>query len=82
MRDAGQKTRRLVGIFLLGLALSNYPILSLFNLDRLFLGIPLLYLYMFISWWVIILLIILVIKPGMAKEESLSPHSSKSGRSC
>jgi hypothetical protein len=77
MRDAGQKTRRLVGIFLLGLVLSNYPILSLFNLDRLFLGIPFICLYMFSSWGFIILLIFLVIKPRMAREESITSHSSK-----
>jgi hypothetical protein len=68
MKDVGQKTRRLVGIFLLGIVLSNYPVLSLFNLDRLVLGIPLIYLYMFSSWVVIIFLIFLVIQPWAAKE--------------
>jgi len=77
MKDAGQKSRRLVGIFLLGMVLANYPILSLFNLDRLFIGIPLLYLYMFSLWTVIIFLIILVIKPWVSAEESPTRSSPK-----
>ena len=77
MKDVGQKTRRLVGIFLLGIVLSNYPILSLFNLDRLALGIPLIYLYMFSSWAVIIFLILLVIQPWAAKENQTAQPSSE-----
>ena len=75
MKDAGQKTRRLVGIFLLGIVLSNYPVLSLFNLDRLALGIPLIYLYMFSSWAVIIFLIFLVIQPWVVKENQTNKPS-------
>ncbi len=42
--------QRLVASFLIGCVLFNYPILALFNkADRLF-GIPLLYLYIFVAW--------------------------------
>lgn len=53
------KTSLLVGLFLLGGALFNFPILTLFNLKILLLGIPLLYLYLFGVWAAFILLIIL-----------------------
>jgi hypothetical protein len=54
------KNRRLVGVFLLGWILYNYPILSLFNLPALFLGIPLLFGYMFSAWALVIGLVILI----------------------
>ena len=52
--------RRLFGLFLLGCILFNYPILSLVNRDTFLLGIPLLYLYMFSVWMLLIVLILLV----------------------
>lgn len=54
------KIKRSVGIFLLGCILFNYPILSLYNLDILIMGFPLLYFYMFCVWAGIILLLILL----------------------
>lgn len=41
---------RLVGLFLLGMVLFNYPVLSLFNLDRFICHVPVLYLYIFGAW--------------------------------
>jgi hypothetical protein len=56
------KTRRLVGLFLLGCALFNYPILSLFNLPVSISGIPLLFAYVFVTWALLIVFIFLVTK--------------------
>ena len=50
-------SRRLFGLFLLGFILFNYPILSIFNLEIFWFGIPMLYLYMFTAWFLLILLI-------------------------
>ncbi len=50
------KNGRLVAVFLIGLVLFNYPLLSLFNMDGLFLGIPLFYVYMFAAWLSVIVL--------------------------
>jgi hypothetical protein len=50
-------SRRLFGLFLLGVILFNYPILSIFNQEKFWFGIPMLYLYMFTAWLVLILLI-------------------------
>ena len=52
--------RRLVGLFLLGLLLFNFPLLHLFNRPVLALGIPILYLYLFSAWSLVILLILVI----------------------
>lgn len=54
------KNRRLVSLFLLGCLLFNYPILSIFNLPETVLGIPLLYLYVLVSWASLIFLVGLI----------------------
>jgi hypothetical protein len=65
------KSRRLVGLFLLGFLLFNYPILSLINLEAFWLGIPVLYFYMFFVWAVIIAMI------GIITKFDKTPSSSK-----
>ncbi len=52
--------RRLVALFLFGLILFSYPILSLFNHDVLLFGFPLLHLYLFSFWTVLIIAVIVV----------------------
>ena len=42
--------QKLAAIFLLGLVLFNYPILSLFNRASSAAGIPLVYVYLFAAW--------------------------------
>ena len=59
MPDSNPQTRRLTAIFLLAAVLFNYPILSLVNVNRLVAGIPLLYLCLFGSWGLIVLLMAL-----------------------
>jgi hypothetical protein len=46
----------LVGLFLLGIVLFNYPLLSLFNLKTSIFGMPLLIFYIFTAWVFLILL--------------------------
>ena len=46
-----------VGLFLAALMLFNFPIISLFDRNRLLFGIPLLYLYLFLIWSVVILVV-------------------------
>ncbi|MFH1983650.1 MAG: hypothetical protein ABIL58_17545 [Pseudomonadota bacterium] len=57
------KYRRLIGLFILGCLLFNYPILSIFDRAVLIGGIPLLYLYLFTAWAVVIMLIALICRP-------------------
>ena len=59
----------MVFIFLLGAVLFNYPVLSLFNLNIMAYGIPLLYLYLFFVWGLIIGLIAMAARLYDAKDK-------------
>ena len=45
-----RQIERLVGLVLTGFIAINFPLLSLFSRAVLWLGIPLLYLYLFVFW--------------------------------
>jgi hypothetical protein len=52
-----RKGERLVGLFLLGCLLFNFPLLALFNVQAKVFGIPLLYAYLFAAWGLLIALV-------------------------
>ncbi len=54
--------QRLVAVFLLGCVLFNYPLLSLFNKPWKILGVPLLYIYIFGAWALLIAVMAYVIE--------------------
>lgn len=54
--------QRLVAIVLLGCVLFNYPVLSLFSKPGTLFGIPILYLYLFAVWALLIGVIAWVIE--------------------
>jgi len=56
MTPRDRKNKRLIGLFLLGCVLFNYPLLSLFNLETRIWGMPLLFFYIFTAWALLILL--------------------------
>jgi hypothetical protein len=56
MTPKARKNKRLVGLFLLGWVLFNYPLLSLFSLKTMIFGVPLLFFYVFTGWTFLILL--------------------------
>ncbi len=49
-------------MFLLGCVLFNYPVLSIFSIDGLIFGIPVLYGYIFFTWTVVIGLLALILE--------------------
>jgi membrane protein implicated in regulation of membrane protease activity len=53
---------RLIALFLLGVLLFTPPMMAIFNVDRLVLGIPLLFLYLFGGWLIVVLLIALILR--------------------
>jgi len=53
---------RLVALFLLGCALLNYPLLSIFDRAADLFGVPLLYAYVFAAWAGLIALMAVVIE--------------------
>ncbi len=56
------KGQRLVALFLLGCLLFNYPIFSLFAGAAQLAGVPLLYLYVFLAWALLIAFMAIVIE--------------------
>jgi len=56
------KGHRLLALFFVGCVLFNYPLLLLFNNNGLVWGIPILYVYIFISWAALIGLTAIVIE--------------------
>lgn len=57
MNKQNVKGERLVALFMLGNVLFNYPLLALFNQPVVLGGIPLLYLYVFGAWTLLIALL-------------------------
>ncbi|MBW2612657.1 MAG: hypothetical protein JRE14_15445 [Deltaproteobacteria bacterium] len=56
MDHNSDKNKRLVSLFLLGFIFFNFPLLSLFNHKVYVLGLPLLYLYIFSNWVLMIIM--------------------------
>ena len=75
MRES-KLNKRLVALFLLGCVLFNYPILSLFNLEIPVFGLPLLLVYIFSIWC---LLIGLTALATMFRSKELKDDSDDAG---
>jgi len=60
MHASSRKRQQLVGLFLLGCLLFNYPLITLFDRPVLVLGVPLLYAYLFGAWALIIALVAVI----------------------
>ncbi|WP_366945251.1 hypothetical protein [Zoogloea sp.] len=54
--------QRLVALFLLGWVVVNYPVLSVFDVDHSWFGVPSLYLYVFGVWAAVIALMAWIIE--------------------
>jgi hypothetical protein len=53
---------RLLALAALAFALFNYPLLSVFDVDAVVLGVPLVWLYLFGCWAVLIVLVGLTVR--------------------
>ncbi|HJV81054.1 hypothetical protein [Noviherbaspirillum sp.] len=62
MIKSNVKGQRLAALFLLGNALFNFPLLTLFNQPSTVAGIPLLYFYVFAAWGLLIALLAFVVE--------------------
>ncbi len=62
MNKPNLKGQRFIALFLLGNALFNYPLLSLFNQPLTVAGIPLLYIYVFGAWTLLIALLAFIVE--------------------
>ena len=64
MRKPSLRAYRIVSLFLLGCLLFNYPALALFNVGATAAGVPVLYVYLFFAWGLIVALAAIVIEGG------------------
>ena len=60
MSELESRGQRFVAVCLIGLLLFNYPLLALFNVAGTVLGVPVLYVYVFIAWAALIALMAFV----------------------
>jgi len=58
------KGQRLAALSMLGCLLFNYPFLALFNDPGVLFGIPVLYVYIFAVWGLLILAVAMVAEAG------------------
>lgn len=89
MRRPGLGAERLIGLFLIGAIGFSPPVLTLFNKPLLVAGVPLLYLYLFVLWIVLVALAGLVVMqlvpngegkpPAPANEEAPRPEPPPEG---
>jgi uncharacterized membrane protein (DUF485 family) len=64
LKAKGARGARLVCLFMLGCLLFNYPLLALFNVQATFLGVPILYAYIFFAWALLIAFVAAVMERG------------------
>ena len=67
---------RLIALFLLGVLLLTPPMMAIFNVPRLLFGIPLLYLYLFGTWILLVALVALALRQRRADEPAAPPSGS------
>ena len=57
-----QRGKRLIAVFLLGLALFNFPLLAAAETGERLFGLPVLFLYLFAAWAALIVLLALIVE--------------------
>jgi hypothetical protein len=78
MRSEKKRNERIVVLAIVGMLALNYPWLSLFSRSVLVFGIPLLYLYLFGLWALLILLAGLIIESEKEEKTETSPSAALS----
>ena len=62
MKRPGPSGARLVCVFLVGCLMFSFPLLAVFNVSGMVLGVPVLYAYLFLAWSMLIALVALVME--------------------
>jgi hypothetical protein len=81
MSRPGLTHERLVALFLFGVLLFTPPFLGIFNSPARIAGLPVLYLYLFAAWTLLIVLVTLVIESSDADEGSARAAEPQPGGS-
>lgn len=79
MPEVKRQNERLVVILVIGIIALNYPLIALFSRVQVLFGIPILYLYIFTIWSMLIVCIALILeKPAFPSLMAPPPKSEKS----
>lgn len=70
-------TQRLIALAALGGLLLNYPILYLFGSHGLVAGIPVLYLYLLVTWGLLVLVTALVLEARLVSRSVKHPAANR-----
>lgn len=73
-------SERSVALFLLGGLAFSPPLLFIFSAERSILGVPLLYLYLFVAWFVLIVLVGMLAGRVRLGSRGRSPAAGRTGR--
>jgi len=60
----GLAGQRLVAVFLTGVVLFNYPLLSLFDRPEPWFGLPMLWIFLFAMWALLLLAVAYIVERG------------------
>ena len=66
MPESKRQNERLIVMVIIGVIALNYPLLSLFSKAKLIFGIPVLYLYLFIVWFIFIGCVAVILEKNKA----------------
>jgi hypothetical protein len=79
MPEAKRQNERLVVLPIVGLLVLNYPLLSLCSRAELIFGVPVLYFYLFLVWFIYILCVALIVETSNPPPPPEAPKSRKMG---
>ena len=68
MTEEARRRDRLVGLFVLGLALFSPPLVLLFGSGGTLFGMPMLFVYLFVAWAALIACIAAIAEGGRGRE--------------
>jgi hypothetical protein len=74
---AKRRGERLIGLLLAGMVLLNFPVLSVFSVNGLIFGIPVLYLYLFSVWILLIIVKALILRGRPAASAADKPEAGE-----
>ena len=72
-----RRGERLIGILVAGIILLNFPLLSVFSVNKLVFGIPILYGYLFSVWILILGVTALILRDRPAGPDAGRPKAKK-----
>ena len=80
MQAQSRRRELLIALFLLAVLLLTPPLLIVFNQATRLLGVPLLYLYLFVVWAVLIALVALTVERRDAADDPAKADTEAPGR--